>query len=116
MTFDKARAAKIAELNDELRISTFDAAASQNKIMVAGELGSDVEMVARVLRAAAAFKDFNADNDPYGEHDCASFDVHGVRCLFKIDYYDLNLEWHSPDPTDPKVTRRVMTVMYARDY
>jgi hypothetical protein len=33
--------------------------------------------------------------------------------FFKIDYYDEALAMHSPDPADPNVTQRVMTLMLA---
>ena len=42
--------------------------------------------------------------------------VNGRRLLFKIDYYDLELQCHSPDASDPAVTQRVMTVMLAEEY
>ena len=77
-------------------------------------LGS--EQIARVLAAVAAFDNFREDNDPYGEHDCAIVSVDNLQVLFKIDYFDRDLSFHSPDPSDPAVTERVMTVMLAEEY
>jgi hypothetical protein len=36
--------------------------------------------------------------------------------MFKIDYYDKGLSFHSPDPADPTVTERIITVMLAEEY
>jgi Protein of unknown function (DUF3768) len=69
-----------------------------------------------VLDAVRDFVAFDRDNDPYGEHDFGALTVEGQRIFFKIDYYDLSLQAHSPDAADPAVTHRVMTIMLASEY
>jgi hypothetical protein len=34
---------------------------------------------------------------------------------FKIDYFDAALEQASPDPADPAITKRIMTIGLAQD-
>jgi uncharacterized protein DUF3768 len=104
--------ARICTLNDQLRRF-----GRGGRIMItSGIQALDGQALARVLAAVAGFDAFTADNDPYGEHDCAILTVDGVRVLFKIDYYDRSLTYHSPDPSDPEVTERVMIVMLASEY
>jgi hypothetical protein len=66
--------------------------------------------------AVSTFSAFGQDNDPYGEHDFGAVTVGDHVVMFKIDYYDLDLRCRSPDPSDPGVTRRVMTLMLAEEY
>ena len=77
-------------------------------------LGSD--LLRRIGDAVSSFTAFDQDNDPYDEHDFGSVTVDGQVVFFKIDYFDLDLSNHSPDPSDPAVTRRVMTLMLAEEY
>ena len=62
------------------------------------------------------FDTFTEDNDPYKERDFGSLKAKGRSIFWKIDYYDNNLEYHSPDNTNPEVTKRVMTVMLSSEY
>lgn len=62
------------------------------------------------------FNDFNPDNDPYGEHDFGTFEHHGERIFWKIDYYAPDMMHGSEDPADPARTVRVLTVMLASEY
>ena len=104
--------ARISALNDELRRF-----GRGGRIMItSGIQALGTEGAERVLAAVAGFDAFTADNDPHGEHDCAILTVDGHRVMFKIDYYDRDLAYHSPDPSDPTVTERVMTVMLASEY
>jgi len=77
-------------------------------------LGEDAHL--SILEALAAFDDFDADNDPHGEHDFGELVIEGQRLFFKFDYYDLDLQAHSPDPANPAVTKRVLTIMLAEEY
>ena len=63
-----------------------------------------------------AYEDFSDRNDPYGEHDFGNLKVEGNQVFWKIDYYDLTLSYRSPDPADPDVTTRVLTIMLASEY
>ena len=69
-----------------------------------------------IISLVRAFDAFTADNDPYGEHDFGAFDTKLGKINFKIDYYDKALEYGSEDPSDPAVTTRVLTIMFASEY
>ncbi|WP_337847807.1 DUF3768 domain-containing protein [Sphingomonas sp.] len=50
------------------------------------------------------------------ERDFGAFTFRDQRLFFKIDYYDLDLDFGSEDPADASITRRVLTIMLAEDY
>jgi hypothetical protein len=105
--------AKIRELNDAFR-TAFD---GQGHIFVtAGIAALSADEQVEIMRRVHSFVAFTHDNDPYGEHDFGSFDFAGKTIFWKIDCYDHDLNWGSPDPADPKVTTRVLTVMLAEEY
>ena len=69
-----------------------------------------------VLNAIQNFDGFTEDNDPYGTHEFGSVEVDGQAVWFKIDAYDKDLKYGSPDPVDPAVTTRVMTILLPNEY
>lgn len=103
---------RIQILNDWLRMH----GAGGRVAMTSGVAALDDGVRQKVIGAIRAFDAFTEDNDPHGEHDCAVIDVDGLNVMFKIDYYDLTLSHHSPNPADPAVTMRVLTVMLAEEY
>lgn len=107
---------RIAALNDAMRRAG-PLSAGQNQWVLTrgvGDLGGPFLTI--VCAKIAEFDAFTRDNDPYGEHDFGSLELGGERLFWKIDYYDLTLENGSPDPADPAVTRRVLTIMLASEY
>jgi hypothetical protein len=77
-------------------------------------LGADAQ--AAIVNDIRCNAEFAANNDPYGEHDMGTL-MHGsARVFWKIDYYDTELTYGSPDPSDPTVTTRVLTIMLAEEY
>ena len=103
---------RIRMLNDELRQHLLAGGA----VMTPGIAALGADAVRRILQTLATFDDFCQANDPHGEHDFGSFEFDGVSIMFKIDYFDKKLQFHSPDPADPSVTERIITVMLAEEY
>jgi hypothetical protein len=109
----QSRVQRIAALNDKFRKNLVTGGRTY---MTAGVNGKGPAFVAKALIKVIAFDDFNADNDPHCEHDFGTFELDGEKLFWKIDYYDLKGEFGSEDPSDPKKTLRVLTVMLAEDY
>ena len=105
-------AERICALNDAFR-RTFVGGAV---MITAGVEAMPPEQRRTLLAKVRAFDAFTDDNDPHGEHDFGAIDEGGVRCFWKIDYYDRATEMGSPDPADPAVTTRVLTIMLAAEY
>lgn len=109
---ERAKIGKIRELNDRLRKHGHGGM----WLTTIGISSLPPEDMRSVYEAVLKFDAFNADNDPYGEHDCAVQTVGELKIIWKIDYYDRARQFLSPDPSDPKVTVRVLTVMLASEY
>ena len=102
----------IRSLNDQLRRNfSFGVA-----VVTPGVAALGVDVVERIVKTIAVFDDFSHDNDPWTEHDFGSFEADGNTIFFKIDYYNKTMDAGSPDPSDPLVTTRVITVMLANEY
>ena len=106
------RTDRIRALNDELRQYLLGGLA----VITPGVAALGQQAVDRIVKTIAVYDDFCHANDPHEEHDFGSFQADGQTIFFKIDYYDKNLTNHSPDPSDPSVTERVITIMLADEY
>lgn len=106
------RAAAIAQLNDTFRRTLVGG----RVVITPGVAALGEDALRTIVRSVATFTKFDADNDPYGEHDFGSLIHEGTTYFWKIDAYDRACEFGSPDPLDPVVTCRVLTVMRADEY
>jgi hypothetical protein len=106
-TIDRIRA-----LNDDFRRTFVGGIVT----ITAGVEAMPAEQRKSLLAKVRAFDVFTEDNDPHGEHDFGAVDESGVRCFWKIDYYDRDITMGSDDASDPAVTTRVLTVMLAEEY
>ena len=106
------RTERIRALNDELRQYLLGGLA----VITPGVAALGQQAVERIVKTIAVYDDFCHANDPHEEHDFGSFEAEGQKILFKIDYFDKTLTYHSPDPSDPSVTERVITIMLADEY
>ena len=117
------RIARVASLNDGLRKAIHSPGRDQ-VVMTAGvaALIGDVALFrgfrrrAEIIRMVRDYDAFTPDNDPLGEHDFGRFEFDGAILYWKIDYYDLELVFGSPDPANPEITTRVLTILLAEDY
>lgn len=107
-----SRPDRIRTLNDAFR-QTF---VGGTVLLTDGVMALAAEPRRSLLAAIRAFTAFDDGNDPYGKHDFGAVDIEGERFFFKIDAYDRSMEAGSPDPSDPAVTSRVLTIMRADEY
>lgn len=104
--------ALIRALNDRFRSSL-----KGGRVLVTqGVSAKGQGFVTAALAAVQAFTAFTPDNDPHDEHDLGSLAVAGAKLYFKIDYYDAEERFGSPDPADPALTSRVLTILLPEEY
>ncbi len=89
------KAEKVRELNDRFR-RTF---VGGTVLLTRGVDALENDIKRRVLVAIREFDNFVGDNDPYGTHEFGGVEIDGTRVWFKVDCYDRNHEYGSPDPS-----------------
>ena len=105
--------ARIRELNDAFRTTL---RGNGDVYLTAGVAALPEEEQAEIVRRVQTFDAFTPDNDPHFEHDFGSFEHAGKTVFWKLDCYDRDRRFGSPDPTDETVTERILTVMLAEEY
>ena len=85
-------------------------------VLTQGIRNNAPEDIKEIITKVRTFDTFDENNDPYNEHDFGAFDYKGKRIFWKIDNYDRKFLYLSPDVSNPKLTNKVLTVMYAEEY
>ena len=85
-------------------------------VLTQGIRSNTKEDLKEIITKVRTFDTFDENNDPYGERDFGAFDYKGKKIFWKIDYYDQEFLYLSPDVSNPRVTNRVLTIMYAEEY
>jgi hypothetical protein len=123
MTHEHKRAARIAALNDDFRRAagltrTGQAAVPGRCFLTACVAALRMDVQVEILDRVRNFSDFKPANDPHREHDFGSIALaDGEELFWNIDYYaDEGMEYGAEDPTDPKRSFRVLTIMLAMEY
>lgn len=106
---DRAWMVRVRQLNDDLRTN----GRGGMFVISEGLAAHWVETVNIALATIGSFDEFTSNNDPWGERDGATLNVRGIDVRWTITSYDKSRTMHSPNPADPHVTTRVMTIMLA---
>ena len=102
----------IAQQNDDFRKHL-----SQGTLVLTQGIRSNTpEDIKEIITKVRNFDTFDENNDPYGERDFGAFDYKGKKIFWKIDNYDREFLYLSPDVSNPRVTNKVLTIMYAEEY
>ena len=85
-------------------------------VLTQGIRSNTKEDLEAIITKVRTFDTFDENNDPYGERDFGAFDYKGKKIFWKIDNYDQEFLYLSPDVSNPRLTNKVMTIMYAEEY
>ena len=114
-------ARKVADLNDQLRKDMFTGNMLKkenlkNKIVLTpGIAGLNLIDKEKIFFSVKYYGNFTKNNNPWGEKNFGSFNFKKETFNWKIDYYDNDMKYHSPDKSDPDKTVRVLTIMKAEE-
>ena len=109
---DENWSARVRKLNDQFRTSFVGG----HILITSGVSALPAEQANELLAAVKAFDSFTEDNDPYGERDFGSIEMHGTKYFWKIDYYDSSMIYGTEDAAESSKTTRVLTIMLASEY
>ena len=109
---DKEKTERIRRINDQFRRTGLGG----DILVTPGIQALGEDTMQAIASEVARFDAFDQDNDPFAEHDFGAFDHAGERIFWKLDYYGPDMMSGSEDPSDPDVTRRVLTIMLASEY
>lgn len=112
---NKEQIKKCAKLNDEFRSQILTGQYGHNQVIFTSSVKL-LPYLKGIMQNIIDFDTFDENNDPYGEHDMGAINVNNIKFFWKIDYYDLHKNYMSPDPSNPEVTKRVLTIMKAEEY
>jgi len=108
------KTAEIAKLNDLFRTGLNR---RLGKVLIThGVCSLPIDQQMTIVHMVETFDSFTEDNNPHGERDFGAFEHAGQKVFWKIDYYDRSLTAGSEDPSDPRQTTRVLTIMLASEY
>lgn len=110
---EEFRLKRIQRLNDALRRGQ---GKNATIVVTNGVQNLGENFLAKVRGALATFDAFTEHNDPHKEHDFGAINIEDEKLFWKIDYFDLAMQAHSPDKANPVVTHRVLTIMQASEY
>lgn len=105
------KTARIRALNDRARLLSH----GDRVVLTCGVVGFGPSFIEQALDAVATYDSFDADSDPWEEHDFGAIELGGIKLFWKIDYYDRTLTHGADDPSDEQSCRRVLTVMLAEE-
>lgn len=102
----------IAQQNDDFRKHL----SQGTLVLTCGIRANPKEDIQAIINRVRTFDTFDENNDPYNEHDFGAFDYKGNTIFWTIDNYDQKFLYLSPDVSNPRLTNKVLTIMYAEEY